>query len=443
MRRPDGMRVVQALGWYFPESLGGTEVYVAAVAREMHRAGIDVRIAAPAPGAKRPTSYEHDGIQVFRYPIPDTPTRAEARGETTAAGARVFHEWLAAERPDVVHVHTFVTGLDLLEIERARHIGARVFVTSHSSALGYICLRGTLLQWGDDVCDGRVAPRRCAACALEQRGLRRPVASAIAALPEPLARVANRWDHPVGTAMGLSAYVASRMTRQRRLFESIDGFFALTGAARAILVANGAPAAKVRINRLGIDADVIMPAAARRRSVGPITVGYLGRLDPIKGVEDLLRAVESLPLEVDFRVDIRGVCSGVDGARVQQLCTMAAQRDPRITVGGPVPRHDVSALLASWDVLCCPSRSLEGGPTVALEAFTAGTPVIGSRVGGLAEIVSEDHGRLVHPGDWRGLAALIRELAQRPEMLDAWRAKLPPPRSTRDIAADYLTAYSA
>jgi glycosyltransferase involved in cell wall biosynthesis len=217
----------------------------------------------------------------------------------------------------------------------------------------------------------------------------------------------------------------------------------LTGAARAILVANGAPAAKVRINRLGIDADVIMPAAARRRSVGPITVGYLGRLDPIKGVEDLLRAVESLPLEVDFRVDIRGVCSGVDGARVQQLCTMAAQRDPRITVGGPVPRHDVSALLASWDVLCCPSRSLEGGPTVALEAFTAGTPVIGSRVGGLAEIVSEDHGRLVHPGDWRGLAALIRELAQRPEMLDAWRAKLPPPRSTRDIAADYLTAYSA
>ena len=437
------MRVIQALGWYFPDSLGGTEVYVAAVAREMQRAGIDVRIAAPAPGAARPALYEHDGIQVFRYPIPSTPTRAEARGETVAEGVQVFHEWLAAERPDVVHVHTFVTGLDLLEIERARHVGARVFVTSHSSALGYVCLRGTLLQWGHDVCDGLAAPRRCAACALQQRGLRRSVASAIAALPGSMTRLANRWDHPVGTAVGLPAYVASRMTRQRRLFDNIDGFFALTGAARAILVANGAPAAKVRINRLGIDSDVIVPGAARRRSVRPITVGYLGRLDPIKGVDDLVRAIESLPQEVEVRVEIRGVCSGEDGELVRQQCTAAAQRDRRIALGGPVERCNVSALLASWDVLCCPSRSAEGGPTVALEAFAVGTPVIGSRLGGLTEVVTDDHGRLVDPGDWRSLAALIRDLAQRPETIDAWRAKLPSPRSTRDIAADYLTAYSA
>jgi glycosyltransferase involved in cell wall biosynthesis len=380
---------------------------------------------------------------VFRYPIPSAPTRAEARGEATAEGVQVFHEWLAAERPDVVHVHTFVTGLDLFEIERARHVGARVFVTSHSSALGYVCLRGTLLQWGDAVCDGRTAPRRCAACALQQRGLRRPVASAIAALPGSMTRLANQWDHPIGTAIGLPAYVGSRMTRQRRLFEHIDGFFALTGAAREILVANGAPATKVRVNRLGVDTDVIAPAVVRRSSVRPITIGYLGRLDPIKGLEDLLRAVESLPRDVDFRLEIRGVCSGAEGERVQQQCAMAAARDARITLGGPVARRDVAAVLASWDVLCCPSRAFEGGPTVALEAFAAGTPVIGSRLGGLAELVSDSHGCLVDPGDWRSLAAVIRGLAERPETIDAWREKLPRPRSTRDVAADYLTAYCA
>jgi glycosyltransferase involved in cell wall biosynthesis len=440
------MRVVQALGWYFPDSLGGTEVYVAAVAREMHRAGIDVRIAAPSRGAATATMYEHEGVPVFRYPIPAQPTRAEARGEEAARGVEALNEWLGAERPDVVHVHTFVTGLDLLEIERARSAGARVFVTSHSSALGYVCLRGTLLRWGTDVCDGLTHPRRCAACALEHRGVQRPVASALAALPMALSRMANRLDHPAGTALGLPSYVADRIARQRRLFDQIDGFFALTCAARTILIANGAPSEKVHVNRLGVDDEVVSTRTATipRRTNRPVTVGYLGRLDFIKGVDDLVCAVQSLDPSVPVRLDIRGISSDGDGERIRRMCIAASQRDSRISFGGPVPRHDVSAVLGSWDLLCCPGRSLEGGPTVALEAFAAGTPVFGSRLGGLAELISDHaNGRLVDPGDWRALAMVIREVAERPQTIDEWRTKLPPSRSMRDVTADYLTAYRA
>ena len=440
------MRVVHAAGWYFPESLGGTEVYVATGARELRRAGVDVCVAAPAPGARHAREEEHDGVPVFRYPVPASPTRAEARGDAIVRGAEWFHEWLAATRPDVVHMHTFVTGLDLIEVERARATGARVFVTSHSSALGYVCLRGTLLRWGTDVCHGLAQPRACAACALQQRGLSRRWASVAARLPLAAARMADRLDHPVGTGLGLPAYVEARMRRQEHLFEQIECFYALTDAARRILIANGAPSLKTRVNRLGIDDELIRADRNRAARPGrtPITIGYLGRLDPIKGVHDLIRAVESLEPDVPVRVEIRGAGDDAAAARLRDACTAAARRDPRLVIGAPVARHEVATLLASWDLVCCPGVSLEGGPTVALEAFAVGTPVIGTRLGGLSEIVRDRHnGRLFEPGDWRALADAIRLVAKRPHTIGEWRTNIPAVRSMREVAAEYLAAYSA
>jgi len=172
------MRIVQAVGWYHPESLGGTEVYVAALCARLRAAGQEVAVAAPSPGAASETRYEHDGVPVYRYPIPAAPTRDEAQGLVAARGAERFHAWLARERPDVVHAHTFVTGLGLHEIRAARAAGARVIVTTHAASLGFICQRGTMMRMGRVLCDGLAQPGKCAACALEQRGVPAPIARA-------------------------------------------------------------------------------------------------------------------------------------------------------------------------------------------------------------------------------------------------------------------------
>lgn len=438
------MRVVQAIGWYFPDSSGGTEFYVSAVARELARRGIDVCIAAPAPGALAAAEYEHNGIPVFRYPIPARPTRAEARGEGPVRGAESFHSWLRDRRPDIVHVHTLVTGLDFQEILQARQTGARVFVTAHSSALGYVCLRGTLLRWGSTPCDGHVRRRRCAACALDHRGVPRVLARAAAAVPLAVARAADRIDHPLGTALGLPAYIDRRLARQRHVFECIETFFVLTDAARRILLDNGAPLGKVRVNRLGVDTDVVGRGARRRGTAQPVRLGYLGRMDVIKGLDDLVRAVRSLEPEVPLCLEIRGIVNDRQGEALRRRCEVAAREDRRIVVGGAVARDEVHARLSSWDVLCCPSVSFEGGPTVALEAMAVGTPVIGTRIGGLAEIVDHDrNGYLVPPGDWRALARAIRRIAEHPEIVDRWRDALPAIRTMREVADEYRAAYDA
>ena len=108
-----GLKIVQAVGWYHPDSLGGTEIYVSSLASHLRRCGHQVLIAAPDPQIAAPRVYDHDGCEVFRYPIPPSPTREEAQGEVAVRGTSYFHRWLADARADVVHFHTFVTGLGL------------------------------------------------------------------------------------------------------------------------------------------------------------------------------------------------------------------------------------------------------------------------------------------------------------------------------------------
>jgi glycosyltransferase involved in cell wall biosynthesis len=439
------MKIVQALGWYLPDSLGGTEVYVAALSRRLQAAGYDVAIAAPDASAARERSEIRDGIAVYRYRVPRLPTREEAQGLVVARGAERFHDWLERRRSDIVHVHTLNTGLGLREVAAATALGARVMVTAHTPSLGWICQRGTMMRWGASLCDGVAAPDKCAACALHARGVPRPLARIVGAVPARAGRLARRLPGRAATALAMTDLIARNLVRQHELLRRVDAFVVLTEWARRAVIANGAPADKVVLNRLGVAHDGVArkpgPDAMPTRS--PIAVGYLGRFDPIKGVCDLARAVASLPRDVPVRVELRGAIATAAERACADDVRRIAGRDPRVQLAPRVPSRAVPELLRTYDVLCCPSVCLEGGPTVALEARAAGTPVIGTAIGGLAEMIADGvDGRLVAPGDWRALARALKDVAMTPrDTIDRWRAALPAVRTMDDVAADYRALY--
>jgi glycosyltransferase involved in cell wall biosynthesis len=439
------MRIVQAVGWYYPDTLGGTEVYVAALCRWLRAAGHEVLVAAPDPGAVKERRYEHEGAPVYRYPIPAQPTRGECQEQVVVRGAERFHAWLAAEQPDVVHFHTFVTGLGLAEVKAARTAGARVIVTTHSASLGYLCPRGTMMRWGREVCDGVVRPARCSACELQHRGLPRPLAYGIGRIPPSLARVVGRIPGKAGTTLGMSNQIRQRLGSQREMLDQVGRLVLLTGTALEVAAANGAPREKLALNRLGAVHNGLPPKPGPqvRPTVRPVRVGYLGRFDPIKGVHDLARAMRALPAEVPVRVEFRGPLQSFGERQVVAELRAIAGNDPRVTFEPAVAAASINGVLAAWDVLCCPSVTLEGGPTVAIEAHAAGTPVVGTRIGGLAELVTDGvNGRLVTPGDWQSLAGVLREMAEDPAgTIDRWRLALPPARRMEDVASQYLALY--
>src|SRR6185369_2812035 len=118
--------------------------------------------------------------------------------------------------------------------------------------------------------------------------------------------------------------------------------------------------------------------------------------------------------------------------------------DPRVTVGEAVSPCDVPAVLRTYDVLCCPSRCLEGGPTVGLEALAAGVPLIAASAGGVAELLEDGvNARLVPPGDVDRLADALMEIARDPDgTIGRWKLHLPVPRTMCDVAHDYLPLYT-
>jgi len=79
-----------------------------------------------------------------------------------------------------------------------------------------------------------------------------------------------------------------------------------------------------------------------------------------------------------------------------------------------------------------------------LESFAAGIPVIGSNLGGVAELVSHDRdGWLVPHADVVAWTNALHRLSTQPHLLDRLRAGVHPPRSTEDVARDMIGVYRA
>ena len=435
------MRIVQAVGWYFPNDSGGTEVYVSELSDRLRAAGHEVLVAAPEAQGREERTYDYRGVPVYRYPIPQRVTRDEAQGRVVVRGADRFHEWLRKIQPDVVHMHTYVTGMGLMELYAAKALGARVIVTTHAASLGFTCQRGTMMRWGKSLCDGHVSTVKCVPCYLQHRGVSRPFGYLAAAIPQPVSALGRRVNGRAGTWIGMTDLMAYNRRAQREMLERADRFVVLTNWARDVVIANGAPAGKVTINRLGIRYNGLPP---HRKSAKPITIAYIGRFDPIKGVGDFARAIAQTRRSSSIHFQLHGpVLHRADLAVLEHL-KMTVGPDAWVTFGGELDAAGVRNALSQIDVMCCPSRVVEGGPTVALEAMAAGVPVVGSDIPGISEIVKDRvNGRLVRPGDPGALARVFAELAANPGLVDQWRAALPPVRTMSDVAADYIGLYTA
>ena len=69
------MKILHLVGWYFPDSIGGTEVYVETLCRRLRAAGHEVLIAAPDSHGAAPERYEHDGVRIMRSTSSDGGAR--------------------------------------------------------------------------------------------------------------------------------------------------------------------------------------------------------------------------------------------------------------------------------------------------------------------------------------------------------------------------------
>ena len=441
------MKIVQAAGWYYPDSIGGIEVYTAGLSKRLQLVGHEVFIIAPHIKNSQERSYDYEGLSVYRYPIPPYPTRKESLGLVPLRGTEYFRNWLLKLRPDVVHFQSLNLGLGVSQVKAAKARGARVILTSHPNAQDYFCKRGTLLYRGKEVCDGIRRVKRCASCVLEKKHMPRGIADMIGLIPPVLGRFMMFAPYGIGTALGMSYLVSVDKEKYCQLLSIADKFVVLTQASYDMAISNGFPREKLFLNKLGISENYVVKkvSSSDAPTRKPVKIGYLGRFDEIKGIFDFTKAVASLSADIPFSLEFVGpVLTLGERPNLEKMKAMMAS-DKRVVFSPTVAHEKVFDLLRGYDVLCCPSSCFEGPTTTALEAYAVGTPVIGTKIGGLAEIITDKvNGRLFNPGDWQALAEIIKEISIDPAgTIDQWRKNIPTIRTMDQITKDYLEIYSA
>ena len=421
---------------YFPDAVGGTEVYVRELARTQAARGDEVLILAPAERAHR---YAHDGIAVERYTVSNQIDDVRELYGPAGASADEFVAVLERFRPAVLHVHGVGRAIAPQALQRAREMGIGVVLTYHTPTA--TCVRGTMLLHGAHPCDGVLDAQRCAACSLTGHGVPPVLATLVARTPAwaghilRVTRVRARW----ATALRTRELVGLRHAQTQQLLAAADQLVAPAEWVVQVLHRLGVPAEKITLSRHGIAAPALR--AAPTHNGGPVKLVFVGRVEPAKGVHLLMRALRAVP-DARIELHIYGVTQGDAHARYRMDLRTEAGRDQRITLHEPVAPDAVVPTLAQYDVLVVPSQQMETGPLVVLEAFAAGLPVIGSRLGGIAELVDEGvDGLLVSPGSVLGWTAAVERLLRDPHLLPRLRQGVRAPRTMGAVADDMAEIY--
>jgi glycosyltransferase involved in cell wall biosynthesis len=439
--------VLQATAWYPPGHMGGTEVYLSSLVRELRAFNVGSRIIAPL-GPEAEDGYEFDGAVVRTYSLYPASS-AEFLGGRPRPGLERFRQILAEERPDIYHQHSW-SGDELGggHLRVAHEAGFKTVLTVHTPTI--ICLRRTMLRFGHDPCDGLIKPARCGACWSNQRGAPKIIARSLGAIAPTISSTLERSMPPGRLARALSARAFGE--RQKREFAQAvtdtDRIIAISEWMLETLVLNGVPADKLILLRQGIETEFADEATRVASLKGELNgrefrLLYLGRWHPDKGIDVLIKAVRTLPEELPLKLVIHGLGNSAEGCDYAATMRRLAAGDPRIAFEPPIARPQLAAALACASAVAVPSTWMEMAPLVVLEAKAAGLPVIGSRIGGIAEFVREpEEGCLVPPGDVLALAQAISAMVSR-------RAAQPPTgpvgrvRTMREVAGQMAAIYTS
>ena len=440
------MRVVLATHFFFPTQTGGTEAYTLGLARSLRARGHDVSIIcagdieAPHGWQPRAADDAYDGIPVRRLSwdwrkSPDPFTTFYDNPWTD----QLVREYLAETQPDVVHVTScYSLGAGLLRA--AREAGARTLLTL--TDFWFLCVKHTLLKGDGSLCAGPRSAEECQRCLA---GGSRSLRQAMKIVPPQIVAkglLAAAKRPTLQRLPGLRGYVGDAEARLRALraaFPYADTVLAPSAFMKQMLVQNGYPAEAIQVSPYGHDL-AWGPRTDPRPADGTLRIGYLGQLEPLKGVDLALEAIRALEPGLPIQLQVYGPLD--KNPSYADKLRRLAHDEPRISLMGGYQRADLTAILASLDAVVVPSIWYENTPLVVAEAAAARRPAIVTDLGGMTEAVQHGvNGLVFERGNVLGLANAMRRLATEPGLLARLREGTRPPRTTDDELAEILSLY--
>ena len=200
----------------------------------------------------------------------------------------------------------------------------------------------------------------------------------------------------------------------------VDVYIAASEFSRSKLILCGLPSDKVVVKP-----NFISPDPGEKPGLGAYCL-FVGRLSREKGVMTLLSALEKLDSKIPFKI--------VGDGPLANRVTDVVDKRPNVEWLGPRPHDEVLAFMRNARFLIFPSLWYEGQPMTLLEALACGLPVVCSRIGAGAEVISDrSTGRFFPPGDVDELARTIQNL---------WSDPTDGGRLGKNARQEYVTRYT-
>ncbi|SPP97573.1 glycosyltransferase family 4 protein [Bradyrhizobium vignae] len=373
-----------------PKIVGGAEIFARRFAEGLVQRGDEVEVirTASSRGQERESC---NGINVYSAPVRNIylpfmeQKNAALRGVWHAIDdwqmqAPLIAERVRAFKPDVLHSNN-LSGLTTAIWRVAAQLGVPVLHTLHDYYL--TCPRCSRFD------KGRSCEHTCTSCGI-------------------LSFHRKRATHWLSAVVGVSERVLSIHTDM--------GMFSETPIRTVIRNASTEP-----------------PRAPYPRSIctTEVTFGFIGRLTEEKGIDNLMRALAMLPRD-RIRMLIAGRVSDEEQRRLRALAP-----DARIEFMGFVSPDD---FYRQVDVVIAPSIWHDPGPLVVADAKAAGRPLLGTRFGGMPEVIKHGVTGWLTDADPKSLARSMLAVASDPHKIDEISRRLIAD-TNKWIFADVLSSY--
>jgi D-inositol-3-phosphate glycosyltransferase len=350
---------------------GGMNIYVLESAQRMAAMGVSVDIFTRRTDASQPDIVEiSPGVRVRHFECGHGSLTKEQLPAHINGLSKEFLQILKTENYDVIHSHYWISGK--VAMPAAKELGIPLVHTMHTMAR----VKNLNLAEGET--------------------------------PEPMIRVQG----------------------ETQVVAAANALIANTDAEGASLVSlyDACPDI-VHVVSPGVDLYTFTAGEGRHAArdfveqpQDALIVSFVGRIQPHKGPEVLIRATSELLkhsplLRHKLIVNIVGGASGANTEEVDRLKELSSWLgiDDVVRFSPPVPRKDLPQWYRAADLVIVPSYSESFG-LVALEAQACGTPVVATAVGGLRTAVADGiSGVLVDGHDPKAWSSVISRLLQEPQ----------------------------
>lgn len=368
------MKICLISNLYKPWVIGGAEIYVENIAKELSKKHeVFIITSEPFNGLKslKPEIESQDNIKIYSF-YPANIYHTYYSKNVNDFIKPIWHLidiWnphsyiviksiLKKEKPDIVHTHN-LGGISPAALYAAKGCKIPLVHTIHDYS--FLCPRATLVHASSSsICNDPAS-----FCRL-YRKLKKMTTKKVDIITSPSNFVLGAFD-------------------DSGFFSSIDQRIFLT---------------------LGLD----IPHGSKKKEKDTFDILYIGQVVKHKGIDVLIEAFRGLPAK-NIRLHIVG--KGHQSGEMEKIAG-----DPRIILHGYISSDLKNELFYRADVCVVPSIWYENSPLVIYESFFHGVPVVGSRIGGIPELIREGYnGLLFEAGNPKELRQSLQYLVNHPDEL--------------------------